>query len=90
MKNKFIYKDKQIKKWSIISFFIIVIITGINLLPPLIMKRTIDEYIPSKDYKNIIFGIILFVSIPFINILLQTIFNYLTIKFARNKEMKFQ
>lgn len=54
------------------------------------MKRTIDEYIPSKDYKNIIFGIILFVSIPFINILLQTIFNYLTIKFARNKEMKFQ
>lgn len=66
-------------------FFIIVIITGINLLPPLIMKRTIDEYIPSKDYKNIIFGIILFVSIPFINILLQTIFNYLTIKFARNK-----
>ena len=85
MKNKFIYKDKEIKKWSIISFFIIVIITGINLLPPLIMKRTIDEYIPSKDYKNIIFGIILFVSIPFINILLQTIFNYLTIKFARNK-----
>lgn len=79
------YKSKKI---SIFSFLIFIILQLITLVPPLLMKNIIDEYIPSKDLNNIFWGIFIFVLIPFIYITVQTVFNYITIVFARNSGNK--
>lgn len=79
------YKSKKI---SIFSFLIFIILQLITLVPPLLMKNIIDEYIPSKDLNNIFWGIFIFVLIPFTYITVQTVFNYITIVFARNSGNK--
>lgn len=82
--NKIIDR-KSLKKWSTLAILVFTITKILSLLPPLIMQKVIDEFIPNQDIKGIIFGIILFVSIPAIYILSQILFNYFSIKFARNK-----
>lgn len=85
MKNKNIQNDKSIKKWGVFSFLLFLSIQLLHLIPPVIMKTIVDEYIPKKESSKILMGIILFVAIPFIFVVSQTLFNYFTIKFARNK-----
>src|SRR5690554_196839 len=80
-----LHTDKKVKKLSFYSFLIFLLIQGLTLVPPIIMKKIIDIYIPNKDVLNIIFGIVLFAVIPIIFITFQTIYNYFCIKFARNK-----
>jgi len=56
-----------------------------SLITPFVMGKIIDEYIPKRMIFRIVFGIILFVTIPFISVGLKTIYNYYTIKFIRKK-----
>ncbi len=79
------YKSKSI---SIISFVIFITLQIITLIPPIVMKNIVDDYIPNKNLNYIYIGILLFVLIPFIHILIQAIFNYITIVFARNSGNK--
>lgn len=79
------YKSKSI---SIISFVIFIVLQLVTLVPPIIMKNIVDEYIPTKDVNKIYLGIFIFVLIPFVYILVQAIFNYITIVFARNSGNK--
>lgn len=51
---------------------------------PIIMQKVVDEYIPNKDIIMIIVGILLFVVIPLLQIVFQMVFNYFSIKIARN------
>lgn len=79
------YKSKSI---SILSFIIFITLQIITLIPPIVMKNIVDDYIPNKNLNYIYIGILLFVLIPFIHILIQAIFNYITIVFARNSGNK--
>lgn len=79
------YKSKSI---SIISFVIFIVLQLVTLVPPIIMKNIVDGYIPTKDVNKIYLGIFIFVLIPFVYILVQAIFNYITIVFARNSGNK--
>lgn len=79
------YKSKTI---SIISFIIFILLQLITLVPPIIMKNIVDEYIPKNSVDKIFLGIFLFVLIPFTYITIQAIFNYITIVFARKNGNK--
>lgn len=79
------YKSKTI---SIISFIIFILLQLITLVPPIIMKNIVDEYIPKNSLDKIFLGIFLFVLIPFTYIIIQAIFNYITIVFARKNGNK--
>ena len=75
------YKSNSI---SVISFVIFIVLQIITLIPPIIMKNIVDSYIPNKNLKFVFIGILVFILIPFTYILVQAIFNYITIVFARN------
>lgn len=79
------YKSSSI---SVISFVIFIVLQLITLIPPIIMKNIVDNYIPNKNVNSIFIGILVFVLIPFTYILVQAIFNYITIVFARNSGNK--
>ena len=76
---------KDIKKYQILSIILYLLVQLLSLITPLIMGLVIDEYIPNKEINKIIFGVILFVSIPLISVSLQSLYNYLIIKFGRKK-----
>ena len=76
---------KDIKKYQIVSICLYLLVQLLSLITPLIMGLVIDEYIPNKENNKIIFGVILFVSIPLISVSLQSLYNYLIIKFGRKK-----
>lgn len=75
----------EIKKWGILSLLIFTLTQILTLITPLIMKRVIDDYIPNRNISSIIIGITLFVTVPLLYIGSQILFNYFSIKFARNK-----
>jgi ABC-type bacteriocin/lantibiotic exporter with double-glycine peptidase domain len=75
----------NIKRISILSFLLYLLFQGSALIAPFIMKQIIDVYIPISDIKNTIFSIIVFVLVPCIVVLIQVLYNYITIKFIRNK-----
>ncbi len=77
--------DKDIRYRQLFSMTIYALVQGISLLSPYLMETVIDVYIPAKDMFAICFGIALFVAIPFVSILLQTLYNYFTIKYVRKK-----
>lgn len=77
--------DKDIRSRQLCSLAIYALVQCISLISPYLMEIIIDVYIPKKDIVAICFGIILFVVIPFISILLQTLYNYFTIKYVRKK-----
>lgn len=80
---------KEIRGKQFISTIIFVIIQMLCLISPYLMGKIIDDYIPNRKISYIITGIILFVSIPFITVLLQTGYNYFVIKFVRKKGNEF-
>ena len=83
MTKKSIKRD--IRKYQILSIILYLLVQIISLITPLLMGFVIDEYIPNKEINKIIFGVILFVSIPLISVSLQSLYNYLIIKFGRKK-----
>ena len=76
---------KDIRKYQILSIILYLLVQIISLITPLLIGFVIDEYIPNKEINKIIFGVILFVSIPLISVSLQSLYNYLIIKFGRKK-----
>lgn len=78
-------KKYKIKRNQILSIIFYLIIQSISLLTPYVLGLIIDNYIPNKNINAIIIGIIIFVSIPFISVILQTLYNYITIKHIRIK-----
>lgn len=86
MKNKpYFDGDGKIRQWGAVSFAVFLMIQLLQLLPPRIMKVIVDEFIPSGAVSKVIWGIVIFVSVPFLFVGAQTAFQYFTIKFARNK-----
>lgn len=77
--------DKSIRNRRIISTIIFSVIQLLTLISPFIMGRIIDVYIPNNKVKYVCLGIALFVAIPFVSIILQTVYNYFTIKYVRKK-----
>lgn len=59
-----------------LSFIISIVIQVLTLIPALFMQRIIDEYIPDKNMKNILFSFFIFTGIPILTTLLSTIYNY--------------
>ena len=49
------------------------------------MGVIIDDYIPNQDIFHIIVGIALFVAIPMMTILLQTVYQYFKFVYLRKK-----
>ncbi len=76
---------RDIRKYQILSIILYLLVQMLSLITPLLMGFVIDEYIPNKEINKIIFGVILFVSIPLISVSLQSLYNYLIIKFGRKK-----
>lgn len=76
---------RDIRKYQVLSIGLYLFVQLLSLIAPLLMGLVIDEYIPNNDTNKIIFGVILFVTIPLISVLLQSLYNYLIIKFGRKK-----
>ncbi|MBU1093119.1 MAG: ABC transporter ATP-binding protein/permease [Firmicutes bacterium] len=77
--------DKKIKKYAILSFVLFIFIQLVSLISPIFMKEIIDIYLPESNVKYIILATVILVSLPFIIVISQTVYNYLSIKFARNR-----
>ncbi|MCR4779042.1 MAG: ABC transporter ATP-binding protein/permease [Lachnospiraceae bacterium] len=80
-----ISKDKIIRSRQIIATIIYSIIRLTALITPFVMGKIIDDYIPRRNTRMLYCGITIFVVVPFISVLLRTIYNYVTIKFVRKK-----
>ena len=76
---------RDIRKYQVLSIGLYLFVQLLSLIAPLLMGLVIDEYIPNNDTNKIIFGVILFVTVPLISVLLQSLYNYLIIKFGRKK-----
>ena len=76
---------RDIRKYQILSIILYLLVQLLSLITPLLMGLVIDEYIPNKEINKIIFGVILFVSIPLISVSLQSLYNYIIIRFGRKK-----
>lgn len=61
---------------SCISFLILLVVQGVALIPPLIMQRIIDVYIPSGEINVILWNVLLFISIPIISAVGQAFYQY--------------
>lgn len=77
--------DKEIRSKQVLSIFIYGVIQMLSLISPYLMGVIIDDFIPNRETTKIIFGIVLFVAIPFLSVSLQTLYNYITIKYVRKK-----
>lgn len=79
------YIKKDVQRKQILSIVIYAVIQMTSLITPYLMGVVIDRYIPDRDMPGIIVGILLFVMIPMITILLQTVYQYFLIKYIRKK-----
>lgn len=77
--------DAGIRRRQILSIAIYGAIQMLSLISPYLMGLVIDGFIPNKNVTGICYGIVLFVTIPFLSIFLQTLYNYCTIKYVRMK-----
>ncbi len=77
--------SKDIRKRRLVSIVVFALIQALTLVSPYLMGAIIDDYIPGRKTGQIAAGIFFFVLIPFVTILLQTLYNYLTIKYVRKK-----
>lgn len=75
----------KLYKRQLLSIVIFILIQLLTLISPYIMGITIDDFIPTHNTKLIVVGIVLFVTIPLLSVLLQTGYNYSTIKYVRKK-----
>lgn len=62
--------------YSILSFLCALAIQIICLIPPILMGKVIDQYIPEKDMQKALLSIIIFATIPIIVTLFTTFYNY--------------
>ena len=76
---------RDIRKYQLLSIGLYLFVQLLSLIAPLLMGLVIDEYIPNNDTNKIIFGVVLFVTVPLISVLLQSLYNYLIIKFGRKE-----
>lgn len=83
MKNPHLGAD--IRRRQVLSVVLFALIQMLSLVSPWLMGVIIDQYIPARDFGKIYGGIALFVIVPFASILLQTLYNYFTIKYVRKK-----
>ena len=77
--------SNDIRKRRLVSIVVFALIQALTLVSPYLMGAIIDDYIPGRKTGQIAAGIFFFVLIPFVTILLQTLYNYLTIKYVRKK-----
>lgn len=76
---------KDIRQRRLASIAVFASIQALTLVSPYLMGAIIDDYIPGRKTGKIAAGILFFVLIPFATILLQTLYNYFTIKYVRQK-----
>lgn len=67
----------------IYSIFIMVIIRVLELLPPVVLGKIIDDYIPTHNFKYIITSVIILVSIPLIVAIIDSLYRYQNGKSAK-------
>ncbi|HNZ50055.1 MAG TPA: hypothetical protein PLW60_01600 [Bacilli bacterium] len=82
MKKKLV---QQLKVFIILSVVFLLITQSITLISPIIMRVIIDDFIPNKQIDKLSLAIIIFVIIPFLYVGMNIVFNYFSIKYARNK-----
>lgn len=80
-----IKNDREITRRRFCSTIIYSLIRLLALVTPYIMGLIVDDYIPNKKTVNIYIGIFLFMLIPFLCVILNTVYNYYTIKYVREK-----
>ncbi len=78
----------KIKRFGVISFLTDLVIKALYLLPPILMKKIIDTYIPSENRDAIVLSVILFCIIPVVIIVLTGGYNYFAGKIQRNAAKK--
>jgi ABC-type multidrug transport system fused ATPase/permease subunit len=62
--------------FGVCAFFILLFIQGISLITPFVMQRIIDRYIPAKDMRAVLFGIVFLVGIPVVHSVGQALYQY--------------
>lgn len=77
--------NNEIKGRKIFSGVLFAFIQLLALISPYLMGSIIDIYIPSRNWTMTAVAVLLFISIPFVSISLQTLWNYQTIKYVRKK-----
>lgn len=71
---------KEIKKYwvfGVISCVMLLLMQLVSLIPPLVMKKIIDNYIPNKDLRGTYLSIIIFCLIPVILTLCNALYRYI-------------
>lgn len=63
--------------YAVVSFFAALLLQIVELFPPFIMGKIVDEYIPGGDVQKIGISIALLVGIPTIAILGKTLYHYM-------------
>ncbi|WIV13664.1 ABC transporter transmembrane domain-containing protein [Proteiniborus sp. MB09-C3] len=88
--NKQIMKElvPRLKIYSIISFVIDLIIRLLYLIPPILMKKIVDEYIPSNNSTATLRTIAFFAILPVIIAIFTTLYNYRVSVIGRNTGRK--
>ncbi len=77
--------QKEVRSRQILAMIVYALIQMTSLITPYLMGVIIDDYIPNQDIFHIIVGIALFVAIPMMTILLQTIYQYFKFVYLRKK-----
>ncbi len=80
---------QELGRKQLLSVIIFTVIQLLSLISPYIMGAVIDDYIPNRRTVHIAVGIVVFVTVPFVSVLLQTGYNYLLIKYVRKKGNEF-
>lgn len=81
-----IFMKKEIKTYIpfiIYSIFIMGIVRVLGLIPPVILGKIIDVYIPKQNFKYIITSVIILVSIPLIVAMIDSLYRYQNGKSAK-------
>lgn len=76
---------REVRGRQIVSVVVYAMIQLTSLITPYLMGIIIDQYIPSGDISRIVFGIVLFVLIPMLTILMQTVYQYFKFVYLRKK-----
>ncbi len=80
---------QELRRKQMLSVMIFTVIQMLSLISPYIMGAVIDDYIPNRRTVHIAVGIVVFVTVPFVSVLLQTGYNYFLIKYVRKKGNEF-
>jgi len=78
----------RMRIYSIVSFLMDLLVKGLFLVPPIIMKNIIDTYIPNKDTNSLLLSILVFIMIPLLIALGSSYYNYKLAVIGRNSGKK--